>query len=150
VPQLSTDVFRLSMANEKKKEQQDDDGANSTISDGSISGSNEVFTIVSPPPRKRSSTPSNTASTTSTTGCSGGSTPGRDAIRTNLMQSHMQSLEKIQIEAAQQRKKKDGRDQQLTLTVELKTVEELLVMKKNELRVDKSRSCVKNRGLSRL
>ena len=133
VSQLSTDVFRLSMANKNNKEQQEDDDANSTFSNGSISGSEDVLTIVSPPPtRKHSTTPSNTASSTST-GRSGG-TPGRDAMRMRLLQSHVQSLEKHQIEAAQLRKNKDERDQRLSLTVELKAVEELLVMKKSELK----------------
>ena len=51
-----------------------------------------------------------------------------------LLQSHLQSLEKHQVEAAQQRKNKDERDQQMAWTVELKAVEELLVMKKSELK----------------
>jgi hypothetical protein len=51
-----------------------------------------------------------------------------------LLQSHLQSLEKFQTEAAQPRKNKDERDQQFALTVELKAIEELLVMKKSELK----------------
>ncbi len=141
VPQLSGDVFRLSMANEKNKERQDDDDdANSTSnSDGSISSSDEVFTIVSPPPprtcsvqrKHRSNTCSNTTSTS--TGRTGTPT-GRDTSKMRLLQSHLESLEKFQTEAAQQRKNKDEREQRLALTVELKAVEELLVMKKSELK----------------
>ena len=136
VPQLSGDVFRLSMA----KERQDNDDANSaSISNGSISSNDEVFTIASPPPPKTGSSQrkhcapcSNQASTS--TGRTSTPTTGRDNTKMHLLQSHLLSLEKFQTEAAQQRKNKDERDQRLALTVELKAVEELLVMKKSELK----------------
>jgi hypothetical protein len=141
VPQLSGDVFRLSMTKENyNQDPQDDADANSTsISCGTISSSDEVFTIVSPPAprtgssqRKHHSTScSNTASTST---ARTGTPTGRDAIKMRLLQSHLQSLEKFQSEAAQQRKNKDERDQRLALTVELKAIEELLVMKKSELK----------------
>ena len=145
VPQLSDDVFRMSASStmtNKNKEQQDEHS--SSISNAeSMSSNDEVFTIDSQPPpeagtaqRKRhggtSTTPScsNTASiSTIHTG-----TPGRDTMKMRLLQSHLQSLEKHQVEAAQQRKNKDERDQQMAWTVELKAVEELLVMKKSELK----------------
>ena len=54
--------------------------------------------------------------------------------KVHLLQSHLHTLEKLQIEAAAQQKEKHVRDGRLALTVELKTVEEMLVMKKNELK----------------
>lgn len=136
VPQLSAPVFRISMTG-KNKEPDDADSAISSEGSSSVSD-DEGFPIVCPPPqtglarqRKLSTTPTNTTSTASS---STGGTPGREAIRLQLLQSHMQTMEKIQNEAAKQRRDKDERDSHLALTVELKTIEEMLVMKKNELK----------------
>jgi hypothetical protein len=52
----------------------------------------------------------------------------------SLLEPHLKAVEKIQYDAVAQRKSKDERDVQLALTVELKTVEEMLVMKKSELK----------------
>ena len=134
VPQLSAPVFRISMTC-KNKESDDADSANS--SQGSSSVSDEDFPIVCPPTqaglarqRKLSTTPNKTSTTSSSTG----GNPGREAIRLQLMQSHMQAMEKIQIEAAKHWRDKDERYSHLALTVELKNIEEMLVMKKNELK----------------
>ena len=57
-----------------------------------------------------------------------------DSSKVHLLQSHLHTMEKLQIEAAAQQKEKHVRDGRLALTVELKTVEEMLIMKKNELK----------------
>jgi hypothetical protein len=95
------------------------------------STSDEVLSIVSSPPAvlvvARRKLVTSTTSSTSTN-------PGREARKISILESHLKTVEKIQIEAVAQRKSKDKRDVQLALTVELKTVEEMLVMKKCELK----------------
>ncbi len=119
VPQLSATVFRISMGNNSKEDDIEESSTSFTASD-------EVSSIVSPPPavlaRRKLA-----ASSTSTTS-------GREARKMSLLESHLKTVEKIQYDAVAQRKKKDERDVRLALTVELKTVEEMLVMKKCELK----------------
>jgi hypothetical protein len=147
VPQLSDPVFRISMTCKNKEP----DDADSAISlEGSSSVSDEDFPIVCPPPQAglARTTPSKT--TRSTASSSTGGTPGREAFRLQLLQSHMEKMEKIQNEAVRQRRDKDERDSHLALTVELKTIEEMLVMKKNELKAFDSNvdSESESRGIS--
>ena len=132
VPKLSAAVFRISttMTDQGNNEQDD---ADSTISNGS-SVAEEALSVVSPPVaflqhrRRGVSTPS--ASSRNTAGKAG----HVKATKVHLLQSHLHTMEKLQIEAAAQQKEKHVRDGQLALTVELKTVEEMLIMKKNELK----------------
>ena len=131
VPKLSAAVFRISttMTDQGNNEQDD---ADSTISNGS-SVAEEALSVVSPPVaflqhRRGVSTPS--ASSRNTAGKAG----HVKATKVHLLQSHLHTMEKLQIEAAAQQKEKHVRDGRLALTVELKTVEEMLIMKKNELK----------------
>ena len=131
---LSAAVFRVSnaMTNHQGTNSELDD-ADSTISNGSGAADDEALSIVSPPvamrQRRGISTPSSTSSR---------NTPGKaglvNATKAHLLESHLHTLEKLQIEAAVQQKEKHVRDERLALTVELKTIEEMLVMKKNELK----------------
>jgi len=131
VPKLSAAVFRISttMTDQGNNEQDD---ADSTISNGS-SVAEEALSVVSPPValqhRRGVSTPS--ASSRNTAGKAG----HVKATKVHLLQSHLHTMEKLQVEAAAQQKEKHVRDGRLALTVELKTVEEMLIMKKNELKV---------------
>ncbi len=138
VPQLSGDVFRLSMANENNKKRgqdedndDDDDDANSTSnSDGSINSSDEVFTIVSPPPPWTCSAQRKHNNTACASTGRSVTLTGQDTSKMRLLQSHLQeSLEK-----SQHWKNKGEREQQVALTIELKAVEELRVMKKSDLK----------------
>jgi hypothetical protein len=125
VPQLSADVFRLSCMADGNNEGQDD---------LSISSNDEIFNMVPPPPTQAAGLARKMRGTPSNIGRPGSGTPGQGTVKTSLLQSHLQSLEKYQSEAAQQRKGKDERDQQLARTMELQAVEEMLAMKKRELK----------------
>ena len=123
VPQLSATVFRISMADNNEKGDVD----SSTLL---TSTSDEVLSIVSSPPAVLVVARRKLVTSTSSTSTN----PGREARKISILESHLKTVEKIQIEAVAQRKSKDKRDVQLALTVELKTVEEMLVMKKCELK----------------
>jgi hypothetical protein len=100
---------------------EEDDDADSTISNSSSAAEDEALSIVSRPPvpmkqrRGVSTTPGSTSSTN--TGRAG----LVKATKVHLLQSHLHTLEKLQIEAAAQQKEKHVRHGQLALTVELKT-----------------------------
>jgi hypothetical protein len=135
VPKLSTAVFRVSTATTNQGTNSELDDADSTISNGSSAADDEVSSILSPPlaimrQTRAMSTPSSTSSRNTPAGKAG----LVNATKVHLLESHLQALEKLQIEAAAQQKEKHVRDERLALTVELKTVEEMLVMKKNELK----------------
>ncbi len=77
--------------------QQEDDADSCTL----FTSSAEVLSIVSSPPvvlaRRKLATSTNTSTT-----------PGREARRISLLESHLKTVEKIQIEAVAQRKSKDN------------------------------------------
>ena len=105
------------MTNQGDDEQDDDD---SNFSDSS-NIANANLSIVSPPvvvqPRRGVSTPSSSMSSRNT-GKAGLIKKATNKV--HLLQSHLHTLEKLQIEAAAQQKEKHVRDGQLALTVELK------------------------------
>ena len=133
VPELSNPVFRISMSAKKKKNNRDieEDDANSTLSDGSSVADADGFIMPSAvSARKRLGTTPSRSSRAST------ATPRQDSEtkKADLLQSHLRAVEERQIEAAAQQKAKHVREARLGMTVELKTIEELLVMKKQELK----------------
>jgi hypothetical protein len=82
-------------------------------------------------PKKRLGTTPSRSSRTST------ATPRQQDSETKkagLLQSHLRAVEERQIKAAAQQKAKHVREARLGMTEELKTIEELLVMKKQELK----------------
>jgi hypothetical protein len=93
VPQLSATVFRMSMADNSNE-----DGIDSSTS---LTTSDEVLSIVSPPPavlaRRKLAT-------------STSATPGQEARKMSLLKSHLKAVENIQYDAVAQRKSKDERD----------------------------------------
>ena len=131
VPQLSCTVFRISMGNNSKEDDIEESSTSFTASD-------EVSSIVSPPPAvlvaRRKIAASSTSTTLGQEARNTSTTSGQEARKMSLLESHLKTVEKIQYDAVAQRKKKDERDVRLALTVELKTVEEMLVMKKCELK----------------
>ena len=133
VPKLSAAVFQISTTTVTNQDDDEQDDADSIDSNGS-SVADENLSIISPPvvvqQRRGVSTPSSSMSSRNT----GKTGLVKATNKVHLLQLHLHTLEKLQIEAAAQQKEKHVRDGQLALTVELKTVEEMLVMKKNELK----------------
>jgi hypothetical protein len=133
VPELSNPVFRISMSAKKKKNNRgiEGDDANSTLSDGSSVADADGFIMPSAVSARKQlgTTPSRTSRTST-------ATPRQDSEtrKADLLQSHLFAVEERQIEAAAQQKAKHVREARLGMTVELKTIEELLVMKKEELK----------------
>ena len=133
VPELSNPVFRISMSAKKKNNNRgiEEDDTDSTLSDGSSVADADGCNIPSAvSARKQLGTTPSRSSRTST------ATPRQDSEtkKADLFQSQLRAVEERQIQAAAQQKAKHVREARLGMTVELKTIEELLVMKKQELK----------------
>jgi hypothetical protein len=132
VPQLSTTVFRMTMMMDDKAtpgaQDLDTSSTTSSLQTWSAAGNDAVLALPTVKARGRRSKHH------APPAGEGLGAAGDDTRKWNALELHLKKIETIQSENAILKQEKEERARRLALTVELKTVEEMLVMKKLELK----------------